>query len=533
MRDGRVGEHPLEIPLHDRGEVPPGERDARDDRDCDRPEILLARKRGDQDAEGEHQSDRLRRGRHERRDRRRRALVDVWRPHVERRRRRLEGEPRKHHRKPGEHEAVVGEPLLPDRARNCPELQLTRRAVDEHRAEEQDGRAEAADDEVLEARFQGAHDVDLDRTEDVEADREPLQPEEQRHQVVRLHQERHAAARRGQQRVVLAHVAAARPLAVRDADGEEARTGDDDLCESAVAVAHDRARDLERRVGALGVEECGGDTGSGESRSRNAGRKRPPCTRRNEDRRQQADAPDPEQDQRGRKGEPVDRRFRHQNERCSVIPAGQTDSATRSPRSGTTTASSAGRRSSASSDTAAPTFSCSTAEIRRSMYIAASTIPLAPTTAQPQPALKIPARIRNSPANAVEPGTASAMTPKAISTVARAGRPRAIPPSRAKSPVAARRSIAPATRKSAAERSPWFTICRTAPERPRSFIAKSPIVIRLICARLEYAITPRTSGARNATREPYTRPTAASARIKGRRSCAGSGNFAIAMARNP
>jgi hypothetical protein len=119
------------------------------------------------------------------------------------------------------------------------------------------------------------------------------------------------------------------------------------------------------------------------------------------------------------------------------------------------------------------------------MYIAARTIAAAPTTAQPQPSPKTPARIRNSPANAVDPGTASAITPVVISSVASAGRPRAIPPSRAKSPVAARRSITPASRKSAPEISPWFTIWSTAPSVPSSFSAKSPIVIRLICARLE------------------------------------------------
>ena len=46
-----------------------------------------------------------------------------------------------------------------------------------------------------------------------------------------------------------------------------------------------------------------------------------------------------------------------------------------------------------------PTSWCSTAEIARSMYIAASTIAAAPTTAHAQPCWNTPARIRNSPAN--------------------------------------------------------------------------------------------------------------------------------------
>ena len=127
------------------------------------------------------------------------------------------------------------------------------------------------------------------------------------------------------------------------------------------------------------------------------------------------------------------------------------------------TASSPSRRSSAESGTAGPTSWCSTPEIARSMYIAASTIPAAPTTAQPQPCWKTPARIRNSPANEVESGTASEMTPIVSTSVASAGRPRAMPPSSRNSPVDVRRSTIPAIRNSVAEMSAWLTICSTAP----------------------------------------------------------------------
>src|SRR6185437_16665707 len=68
------------------------------------------------------------------------------------------------------------------------------------------------------------------------------------------------------------------------------------------------------------------------------------------------------------------------NEWCEM-PAGQTESASRIPTSGTSSASSPGRRSSASSCTVGPRASWSTAEISRSMYIAASTTPAAPIAA--------------------------------------------------------------------------------------------------------------------------------------------------------
>src|SRR6185312_4477948 len=135
-----------------------------------------------------------------------------------------------------------------------------------------------------------------------------------------------------------------------------------------------------------------------------------------------------EQRERRREREPVDRRRAQGGEghgsacltvetACepandrSVIAAGHAERTSRIATSGTTIPSSAGRRSSAASVTAGPGERCSTAEISRSMYIAASTIAIAPTTAQPQPVEKTPARIRNSPANADEPGTASAMIP--------------------------------------------------------------------------------------------------------------------------
>jgi hypothetical protein len=88
----------------------------------------------------------------------------------------------------------------------------------------------------------------------------------------------------------------------------------------------------------------------------------------------------------------------------------------------------------------------------------------------------------NSPANAVESGTASAITPVVSSSVASAGLPRAIPPSSLSSPLAVRRSMTPAVRNSVAEISPWFTDWSTAPLKPRSFAAKRPITISPICA---------------------------------------------------
>jgi hypothetical protein len=93
--------------------------------------------------------------------------------------------------------------------------------------------------------------------------------------------------------------------------------------------------------------------------------------------------------------------------------------------------------------------------------------------------------IRNSPANVVEPGTASVIIPATRSRVASTGRPRAIPPSASRSPVPQRRSTMPTSRNMLPEISAWFTAWSTAPSRPRSSKAKMPAVMSPICASEE------------------------------------------------
>ena len=74
----------------------------------------------------------------------------------------------------------------------------------------------------------------------VERDREPLEPEEERHQVRRLHEERHSGARRREQREVLGDVLVAHPLAVGDQHRDGARARDQHLGERRPAVAEER-----------------------------------------------------------------------------------------------------------------------------------------------------------------------------------------------------------------------------------------------------------------------------------------------------
>ena len=165
----------------------------------------LRRERRHEQPVGDDERRDLRRRRHERGHRRRRALVGVGRPHVERRRRGLEREAR---RSPSRGRARAASRVRGPAAAILSKPSWPVDAVDERRAEEQRRRADRADDQVLEPGLERADEVDVDRAEDVERDREPLEPEEERHQVRRLDEERHAGARGREQRVVLGDVLA-------------------------------------------------------------------------------------------------------------------------------------------------------------------------------------------------------------------------------------------------------------------------------------------------------------------------------------
>src|SRR6185437_9635634 len=352
-----------------------------------------------------------------------RSLVGVGRPHVERRRRRLEAQARDDHRQPHHRHRLV---LVAVRA-DLVERELTCLAVDERGAEQQRRRPDRADDQILQAGLERPDQVDVDRREDVERDREPLEPEEQRHQVRGLYEERHPGACGGQQRVVLGDMLVAELLAHREQDGDRAGACDDDLRERAPAVAVHRVVDDRRHVRALDVEDDREDHRGDEAAEPEQRRGLLADAAGYEHGRHEQQAGGADQAQRRRKGEPVDVRLHDHGaylvhppgpasvvwmltsawsppKACPDTSAGQADNPIRHATSGTTTASSPTRRSRAESLTAEPTSSCSTAEMMRSMYMAASTIATAPTTAQPQPCWKTPARMRNSPANDVESG---------------------------------------------------------------------------------------------------------------------------------
>ena len=134
---------------------------------------------------------------HEAGDRRRRPLVDVGRPEVERHRRDLEGEADEQQGAAGVEQAGAQQDVPAEEVRDRRQVRRARRAVDQGRAVDEDRRGEPAEQEVLQRGLRGRRAMPVEGDEHVEADREDLEAEEDDDQVVRLgHQHRARRSRR-------------------------------------------------------------------------------------------------------------------------------------------------------------------------------------------------------------------------------------------------------------------------------------------------------------------------------------------------
>ena len=117
----------------------------------------------------------------------------------------LEAQTGDHQADAGQRQRVVDQSgLVGECLRDPREGRLAGRAVDEREPVEQRRRADRADDQVLQAGLQRRLPAHVGRAEDVERDRQQLEAQEQRDQVLRRAQHGHPHDRREQQRVVLA-----------------------------------------------------------------------------------------------------------------------------------------------------------------------------------------------------------------------------------------------------------------------------------------------------------------------------------------
>ena len=142
----------------------------------------------------------LRRNRHEGRDRRRRALVDVWRPLVERCQRGLEGEADCAHRNAGQEERIGCQAAGLDRGRDLVVAGLAGGAVEQRESVKHGCRTDRADDQVLQAGFERTFFAHAGRAEDVKRQRKQLEPNEGRDQITRSDEHEHAGRAQQHQR---------------------------------------------------------------------------------------------------------------------------------------------------------------------------------------------------------------------------------------------------------------------------------------------------------------------------------------------
>ena len=159
-----------------------------------------ARKRHDGCAHEHGDAGDLGRGGEEGGDRRRRALIDVGRPHMERHRRDLEAEAGEQENEP-EHQAQMSgtRAALGRRLGDAGKAHRAGEAVDQRRAVKQHARGQGAQDEIFEPRLGRAHGIAIDGGDHVEREAHQLEPEIERDQVGRRDEHHHAGGRQQDQ----------------------------------------------------------------------------------------------------------------------------------------------------------------------------------------------------------------------------------------------------------------------------------------------------------------------------------------------
>ena len=174
MDDGGVGQEALHLPLGDghHGAHEDGHEAHRHEEEHPLLREHLARAEGRQeDADGPRRRGGLAAHGHEGGDGRGRALVDVGRPEVEGDERQLEEEPHQEEEEP-EHEQGLAQAVGPrsQRRRQAAVVQGAGAAVEQGRAEEEEGRREGPQQEVLQGRLHGVLLGPEEAGQDVEGD---------------------------------------------------------------------------------------------------------------------------------------------------------------------------------------------------------------------------------------------------------------------------------------------------------------------------------------------------------------------------
>ncbi len=252
--DGRVRQHPLHVALAQGDEGAQDQREHGQPVDDRTPVGLDDAERGEEDAQQGGEGARLGHGRHESGHGGRGTLVHVRRPHVEGHRRHLEGEADQHQGEPGQQQAVGQDDVLGQVVRNLGQVRRPGGPVGQRDAVDEDGRGEAAQDEVLERRLAGCGALVVEGGQHVQGEGEDLEAEEDDDQVVGHPHHHGAGGREHRQHVELRAVRAfPAQVAVRHERGEQHGDGDQHGDEHAEAVHDDGVFDVGVRAVLLHV----------------------------------------------------------------------------------------------------------------------------------------------------------------------------------------------------------------------------------------------------------------------------------------
>ena len=248
--DGAVGHQALDVLLPDRGDGAQKHGEHREKREDLGPVAHRIAEGIEEDAGNERHRGHLGGAGEEGRHRRRRAFIDIGRPHVEGHGGDLEGEPGEDEDEAEEeadrHAAILHRGDQHVKAGGAGE------AVGQRGAVEEEPRAQRAQHEILEAGLVGFHAVAVHGGEHVERERLQLEPHVERDQIARRNHHHHADHRERQQdRILEAHHAPAGEVILADQQHRGGREQDGDAGEAREAVIDEGAVEgLARRRGA-------------------------------------------------------------------------------------------------------------------------------------------------------------------------------------------------------------------------------------------------------------------------------------------
>ena len=223
VADRGIGHQPLDVALADGSE---GAERHRGDRDEHHDLLPLVRDAGKSDHGCAHEdgdAGNFRRGGEEGCHRRRRAFIDVGRPHVERHRRNLEAEADEHkHQAEDQPEigALVGRLGDPGKTDGAGET------VDQRRAVQQHARRQRAQHEIFQSGFGRFHVVAVRGGHHIKRQTHHLEPEIKRDQIVCRYQQHHAERRQKEQHAVFEFLLVLDREPVDRQDQCAARTGE-------------------------------------------------------------------------------------------------------------------------------------------------------------------------------------------------------------------------------------------------------------------------------------------------------------------